>query len=309
MDLDALRHRLRVEARDALELVVLPGVTALLPWGLGFRLLNRVAAWTFPYRVLPERAAEVAAKLGGCEASEAARRAFARQRRLWTLVDHADLYLARTRGDGWMARHLDVQGQWPQPGHAALLLTFHWGAGMWGLRSAAAAGLRPNALVAPLQAGHFAGHGVALRYARARNATVQGALGRPPLDVGGSLRPVLQALKRGEPVLAVVDAPADHASASKSVSLFGHRARVARPLFRLAVEHRIPVYVYLTGMDRHSGRRFLRIHELGVRDEIGGLVDDTFAVLDRALSEDPGAWHFWSIAERVFADLAPATAD
>lgn len=288
-----------------LELLLLPGISALLPWRVGFRVLRRLAAWTFPYRVWPERAAAVAAELGGCEDTEAGRKAFACERRLWTLIDHADLYLARSRGDRWMARHLDVQGSWPQPGRAALLLTFHWGAGMWGLRSAAAAGLAPNALVAPLYPEHFAGHGVALRYARARNATVQAALGRPPLDVGGSLRPVLKALKRGEPVLAVVDAPADHASASETVALFGCRARVARPLFRLAVEHRIPVYVYLTGIERKSGRRVLRIQELGVRDEIGGLVKDTFAVLDHALREDPGAWHFWSIAERVFYDRLP----
>jgi hypothetical protein len=305
MDLNLLRHRLRLEARDALELVLLPGISALLPWRLAFRVLKALSTWGFPYRGSPEQAAHVAARMGACEDSDPARMEFARQRRLWMLVDHADLYLSRTRGDGWMRRNLDITGNWPRSGQAALLLTFHWGAGMWGLRSAAAAGLTPNALVAPLDETGFSGHRLAWRYARARNATVAAALGRPPLDVGGSLRPVLKALKAGEPVLAVVDAPADHASASAEVSLYGRRARVARPLFRLAVEHGIPVYVYLTGMNRKNGRRFLHIHDLGVQNNLDALIGDTFARLDQALHDDPGAWHFWSIAERVFVEQIP----
>ena len=43
--LDKRRHVLRVQARDVLELWLLPGLAALLPWWLGFRLLRALAHW------------------------------------------------------------------------------------------------------------------------------------------------------------------------------------------------------------------------------------------------------------------------
>ena len=41
--LEQRRHSARVQARDALELWLLPALAALLPWWLGFRLLRALA--------------------------------------------------------------------------------------------------------------------------------------------------------------------------------------------------------------------------------------------------------------------------
>ena len=288
--------RLQVEGRDLFELVVLPGLAALLPWSLAFRLLRRLARAMSPYADATNAALEQARARDWV--GDAAH--WLLVRRVVTLVDHADLYLARTRSDAWIARHMDVQGEWPPAGQPGLICTFHWGTGMWGLRHARASGLKAHALVAPLKGSHFAGRGVRLAYARARTAEVTRSLGCPALDTSVSLRPALRALRRGEQVVAAIDVPADQVSASEEIGLLGMRARVPRGLLRLAVDERLPVTVYLTGLSVGTGRRLLRIHQLGVYEDLGQLMQDVFAFLDKAIREDPPAWHFWGEAGRIF---------
>ena len=48
--------RPRVEARDLVELVLLPGLAAVLPWPLCFRLFRRLSRWGWPYRAACEAA-------------------------------------------------------------------------------------------------------------------------------------------------------------------------------------------------------------------------------------------------------------
>lgn len=288
--------RLRREWSDLAQLVLLPGLAALMPWPVAYRVLRRLARWLRPYEEVCQAALRQAQARGWVGDPVH----WLRVRRLVTLADHADLYLATTRGDAWMGRHLDVQGEWPQPGQPGLLCTFHWGAGMWGLRHARASGLSAHALVAPLEGAHLAGRRVLLAYSRARTAEVARALGFPTLDTSASLRPVLQALRRGEQVLAAIDVPADQVDASEEVQLLGIPALVPRGLLRVAVDLRVPVTVFLTGLKVASGRRTLHIHQLGVRDSVKDLAGDVFKLLDEAIREDPPAWHFWSEADRVF---------
>lgn len=291
--------RARVEARDLVELVLLPGLAAVLPWPLCFRLFRRLSRWGWPYRAACEAAWREASARGqaGGDAVD-----WLAARRLVTLVDHADYYLGRFRGDGWMRRHLEVDGAWPPADEAAVLCTFHWGAGMWGLRHAAAAGLRAHALVAPLSGDHFRGRTVLGWYARARTAEVARALGQPTLDVSASLRPAIRALRAGEQVLAAVDVPSDQVSASEPISLLGMPARVPRGLLRLAVDQRAPVTVYVTGIRRADGRRFLRIRQLPPASDTGALIGEVFALLEQVIEEDRPAWHFWSEAPRFFVE-------
>jgi hypothetical protein len=66
------------------------------------------------------------------------------------------------------------------------------------------------------------------------------------------------------------------------------------------VERKVPVTVFVTGIHLNTGRRFLRIHGLGVHREVDSLVERVFSILDQAIREEPAAWHFWSEAERIF---------
>ena len=127
--------RWRPHLREALELVLLPGLAAVMPWGGCFRVfwwLSKRCHWL--YRDPCERALHEVQARGWVTPAQAP--LWLAQRRLVTLIDHADLYLAATRSNRWMQRHLQVQGKWPAAGQAGILATFHWGAGMWGLRHA-----------------------------------------------------------------------------------------------------------------------------------------------------------------------------
>lgn len=289
--------RLRTELRDAIELVLLPGLAAVLPWPWCFALFKRMARWPWLYRAACEAALQQARHRGWAGVDEAH---WLWVRRLTTLVDHADLYLVRTRSDAWFQRYFVVDGVWPAPDQASLLCTFHWGAGMWSLRHVAAAGLKVHALVAALEGAHFAGRWVLHAYAKARTAVVARILRCSTLDVSTNMRPALRALKEKEQLLAVVDVPADQVSASQPIQLLGLPARVPRALFRLAVEQAIPITLFLVGFSSDDGRRFLRLRQFGVYQDVDVLIRDVFLELERIITETPAAWHFWGEAERFF---------
>lgn len=291
--------RLRTELRDLLELVLLPGLAAILPWRWCFPVFQRLARLRCLYREPCEAALLQARSRGWAGENEAH---WIWVRRLVTLVDHADHYLGLWRSDAWMRKHLQVQGAWPTSGQGVLLLTFHWGAGYWGLRHAAAHGLRPHALVATLGSQAYRGRTVMSWYARSRNAHVARTLGSPTIDVAQQLKQVIKALRDKQALLGVVDVPADEAKASMSVEILGLQARVPRGLFRLAVDQKVPVLVYITGLDTRTGTRFLRIKPLGVHVTVEELAIQVFDELEQIIAEDAPAWHFWGIAERIFTD-------
>ncbi len=292
-------RRLRTELRDAAELVLAPGLAALLPWRWCFAIFKRLARVPWLYRGACQAALDQARALGQVRAGDEAR--WLAVRRLVTLVDHADHYLAVTRSNAFMRRHLTVQGQWPDPQQPAVCLTFHWGAGMWALRHAGAQGLRAHALVAAMEGTPFAGRTVLQRYVLARTRSVGRALGNAPLVVSGSLRPVIQALRRGEQVFAAVDVPADQVDASLPVTLCGLQARIPKGLLRLALDMQVPVTVYVTGFDVDSGTRWLRITQVPAQGDVQELANAVFQHLQQALAQENAFWHFWGEAPRFFS--------
>lgn len=289
--------RLRTELHDLLELVLLPGLAAVLPWRASFYIFQRLARVHSLYRESCDTALQQARVLGWAGNDEAH---WLWVRRLVTLVDHADHYLGLWRSDAWMREHLQVQGKWPTVEHGTLLLTFHWGAGFWGLRHAAANDMRPHALVAAVDSQVFQRRTVMSWYARSRNAHVARVLGARTLDVTKDLKQVVKALRDNHSLLGVVDVPADVAKASLKVNLLGRHASVPKGLMRLAVDQKTPVIVYVTGLDTRTGLRFLRIRQLGVYESVDTLAAQVFGDLGRLIAEDAPAWHFWSIADRLF---------
>ncbi|WP_300121605.1 hypothetical protein [Rhodoferax sp.] len=292
--------RWRAEWRDLLELVLLPGLAAVLPWRWCFYVFKRLARWRWLYREPCEAALAQARSRGWAGVDEAH---WLWGRRLVTLVDHADHYLGLWRGDAWMRRHLQVQGAWPAPRQGVMLLTFHWGAGYWGLRHAAAQGLRPHALVASLDTHTYQGRSVMSWYARSRNAHVARTLGSPTIDVALHLKQVIRALRDGHSLLGVVDVPADEVKASLPIALLGMQARVPRGLLRLAVDSQVPVVIYVTGLNTANGQRFLHIKPIGVPTTIDALAARVFGELEQLIAQDAPAWHFWGISERFFRPL------
>lgn len=299
LNTSCILRRLRTELRDSLELVLLPGLAAILPWRWCFPVFKRLARLRWLYREPCETALQQARNRGWAGEDEAH---WIWVRRLVTLVDHADHYLGLWRSDAWMRKHLQVEGTWPTAEQGVLLLTFHWGAGYWGLRHAAAQGLRPHALVATLGSQAYQDRTVMSWYARSRNANVARTLGSPIIDVAQQLKQVIKALRDKHSLLGVVDVPADVAKGSMAVEILGMQACVPRGLFRLAVDQQVPVVAYVTGLDTRTGLRFLRITQLGVYKTAEDLAAHVFSELEQVIAEDAPAWHFWGIAERLFTD-------
>jgi hypothetical protein len=294
-------HRARVELRDLLELVLLPGLAALLPWPWCFALFKRIARFEWLYREASEAALQQARLHGWGGTDE---RHWLLERKLVTLIDHADHYLGLFRTDRWMGKYLQVEGAWPDAGKALMLMSFHWGAGYWGLRHAAAHGLYPHALVASLETPAYAGRFVLTAYARARNANVARTLQAPVIDVARQLKKVLMAVRRQEPLLSVVDVPADGAISSTPVQVLGMTAKVPSGLFRLVADHQIPIALYVTGIDLQTGMRFLRIRYVAPSSNMEATVEDVFRDLGQAIAQSAPSWHFWGISERFFAQPA-----
>jgi hypothetical protein len=293
----SLVARLRNESRDLVELVLLPGLAAILPWNWCFRLFRLLSRFDFLYREECSEAARQAEALGWLRGDRAS---WIRARRLVTLVDHADHYLARSRTDRYLARHLDVRGDWPAADQPGVFCTFHWGAGMWGLRHAGSKGMRAHAIVAPLTRETFPGRTVRFLYYRARTRSVGAALRTEPIEPSYTPRQILRTLRSGEQIMAAIDVPSDQVAASESTDFLGRRARVPRGLLRVAADSQIPVTLYLTGIRMSDGRRSLDILPLGVRTDLSALIREVFAHLERAIESEPAAWHFWSVAPRFF---------
>ncbi|MBK9441166.1 MAG: hypothetical protein IPN53_07575 [Comamonadaceae bacterium] len=285
------------EARDILELVLLPGMAAVLPWTLCFMLFKRFARWRWLYREPCEAALAQATRLGWGGEDQAH---WLWVRKLVTLVDHADHYLGLSRSDRWMQRHLQVTGRWPAGSKGMLLITFHWGAGYWGLRHATAQGLHPHALVASLSTPAYQGRWVLTRYARSRNAHVANTLGAEVLDVRKNLKAVILAARRGSQLLAVVDAPADDTKTAVTVKLMGMTAQFPIGMLRLAVDQQLSAVMYVTGLNVQTGTRTLSIQALPMHLTAEELAGRVFGELQALITQDAPAWHFWSEAPRIF---------
>ena len=266
------------------------------PWRWCYRVFMLLSRWGWLYRADGVARCDQAQRRGW--ANDPA--GFLRRWRLMSMVDHADFYLAISRSDRWMRRHMDVEGHWPEPGKAAILCTFHWGAGMWALRHLGASGLRAHALVGPQRPDMFPGHRLRYEYYRMRNIAVRNALRTEPLDITGSLRPMLKALRAGEQIAAAVDVPTYLSSSSQAIPFLGARARFPRGLFRLAVDRGAPVTIFVSGIRFGDGRRFVRLYQLGVEQDVDALMAKVYAYLEALIREEPAAWHFWRISESFF---------
>ncbi len=291
-----LYRRLKLEARDLIELVLVPGLAALLPWPLCFKVFKRLSHWRLLYREACDQEYPFARQRGWFTDLDEWRAA----RRLVMLVDHADFFLCRFRPKSWMRRYMDVSGAWPAPGKAAILCSFHWGCGMWALWHLGAAGLHPHPLVATLKREMFPGRWVRYQYFRLRNNAVRDALGQEPLDTAASLRPALEALRADGQLIALLDVPPSQVSASQTIDFLGERALMPRGVLRIAADRGLPVTVYVNGFRRDDGRRFLRIETFAATPDLDTLMQRVFERLEALIREDAAMWHFWEVAPLFF---------
>lgn len=285
------------EARDGVELFLLPGLAAVLPWRLCFQLFKLLAHCPWLYRAACESAYDECLRLGW-GGGERARWMW--ERRLTTLVDHADMFISWTRPAGWATRAFRASGQWQQPGATGgLLFTFHWGAAFWSLAHARESGLSPQMVIAPVVPEHFSQLWVLHRYVKWRIAAVERTARRPTISARGSMASIRAALARHEQVVVVLDVPADQGHSTAPATLLGRPTHLPNALLQLAQQQALPVTVFSMDFDLRDGQRRVRLVNLPV----GGdepMTSAVYSQLDHLIQERPALWHLWSQSRRFF---------
>jgi phosphatidylinositol dimannoside acyltransferase len=283
-----------------LERWLLPALAAVLPWRACFRLYRAVARAGWLFRAETEAAHEAAARYLDCgDAAD-----WRRTQRLVRLVDQADYYLSRHRGDGWLDRHVVTRGAWPGRGEPFLALGYHWGAGLWALRALRRAGHGAAFLSAEVDARQLGVGGVALRQARRRMRELERAGGLAPIYLGGASAAMQAVFARGDVVVALIDVPPRAGQGTAPVTLLGRAARLPDGLLRLAQRERVPLVPFAMGVDPVSGQRRLDIGAPIVVTEVGAAARAVAAHLDPLLARESAAWHLWSQADAFFGSSA-----
>ena len=278
--------------RAAVELWLLPALVAALPYRLGIALARGLAR-TLPLYDDAARAGLAQWRtVAGSGNDDGQGRAWLTDYRFAQLVDHADLFWALTRSRRFLLRRVGAAPAALFPGRALLVLSFHFGQGLWLLHWLAAQGRPPRFVSIRLDraqspsALHFA-------YARLRMAAVGRVSGVAPIYTGGARREIAQTLAGGGTVYGLVDVPVpDAQGAAGNATLLGKPVLLPPGLLEAAHGASAQALV-LTARAGRDGRRIVETEPVGDVDEvtIGGLA----ALLERRLREAPAAWHFWHL--------------
>jgi phosphatidylinositol dimannoside acyltransferase len=291
-------QRFTENLEDLFVLFLIPALVAMLPWFLGFRVLRSLAsiAWSPRYD-------DAAAAYASCVRwlPDQDRERWQRAWRLQRWVDRADIFLYFLRRDGYVRRRVTQTGAWPAAdvaqGH--LYITFHWGTGIWALRSASLAG-KPSAFLS-IALGEITDprHPFATAYAKLRMHVTAKACGLPIIYTGGATDRMLATLQQKNNVAALVDLVVGADQASVPVTLFDRPAVLPRGTIRLAVENKVPVLVFRCHTDLDNGRRLLEITPSQVFATEAAMAEFLAAQLEAALRAKPSAWHFWTGIDRL----------
>ena len=288
----------RDSCRDAAQLFLLPLLAALLPWRLGFGLLQRAAKWPWVLASEVDQAFKGAATVSPI----ADRAAWQWEHRLVRMADHADLYLSLLRGDGWLRRHVHVQGSWPESG-PFLAAFLHSGAGLWGLRHLRGAGHRAAFVSIRFDRSMYGNQPLRYWYACLRARATARAAGRPLIFTGNARQEMLDRLAHGENIVAALDVPPAGRS-GVATRLFGRPAHLVRGVFDIAVESQVPIVLFTMRVHADTGERTLCIHP-----PIRGISAEALAahfapLLEREATENAPAWHFWGLVQAFFRQSA-----
>ena len=293
---DSHKNRLRRELRALIERWLVPLAIALLPWSLGFKVARRLARIPWFFRDRVAAAISVATRHGAVSDPER----FAFEHRLYQIIDQVDLFLVKFRSDRFLDRHFDIEGDWPSGTGALITLSFHWGAGFWGLRALRRSGRRFAGLSVRTDASMFHGRRLLHRYALLRNAEVIKIGAHDLVYIGDGPRPMLRALQSGTGLLTSIDVP--NVGGEVPVRLLNREAQLPSGMIKLAEKAKVPIVFFAVWLDPETGRRKLRIREPLLVDDRDAAMRVAASHFDWMLATAPAAWHFWAYADAFFVN-------
>lgn len=286
---------LRRNAADAIQLFVVPCLIALLPWSLGFGVIRRLAAHGWGLGDEAERAWIVASD----HLTNAHECEWKRRFRLLRWIERVDTWLTVLRPTRWWQRHVIRNGEWPQPG-ACILLTFHWGSGMWVWRDLHAHAIDAHFLARRAVARDLGQGRIAYWYGLMRKHTMRWIGGRGVLFTGGSSAAIADALRAGDAVVGMLDLPAQPGQRVLRRRLLGREVSFPFGLARLAANAGVPVVIFSCGVNIDSGQRDLHVEGLPAGLDAEAIATRYMQHLDARLRAQPAFWQLWSANAAMF---------
>jgi phosphatidylinositol dimannoside acyltransferase len=286
---------------DLFALFLIPALIALLPWSIGFRVVKILASTDWLMR-RESASAAYASCIRWLPDNDAGAWQLAWRIQRW--VDRVDIFLFLLRRDSFLRRHVQMNNAWPAAKGAIgrLFVTFHWGTGVWALRSACVSG-HPNAFLSiAFDEVTDKRYPVASLYSRLRMYLTAKAGGQPVIYTGGSVSRIMQTLRESNNVVALVDLVAGEGKASIPINLFGRPAALPRGVIRLAVEHQIPSMVFLCYTDPKTGKRNLSLTPSSIFSSESAMANFLASELEGALRMCPWAWSFWVGVDGLMRD-------
>jgi hypothetical protein len=281
------RSRVGVEWRDFVELWLWPALVALLPYRAGIAFARFVARTFSPY----DDAAREAVRCWSSVLPDGDPRAFLAAYRFAKLIDHADLYWALTRSDRFLLeRFATAPSVLATP--PGLVVSLHFGQGLWLMRWLREAGVRPRFVSVPsVRSG--ADSTMMFLYGRVRIRAVERLAGAPPIFLGGARRAIEDALASRETVYALVDVPVrDAASLPANGRVVDRPVRLPTGVLEAAWAARVPAAM-MTSRIRSDGRREVVVDVAGDAEALS--LQRLCDALTARLREAPGAWHLWNV--------------
>jgi hypothetical protein len=220
------------------------------------------------------------------------------------LVDHADLFWSLTRSRAFLRRRLAAPRFDLPPGRPLVVLSFHYGQGLWLLDALAAQG-HPTRYVSIRLERAEASSTLAYAYARLRIAMVGRLAGVPPIFTGGARRAIGDTLAAGMGVYGLVDVPVPGGIAAEAnAALLGHPVLLPAGLLESAAGQGASALVLTsrvtsTGSRVVEARSFQRVEDVDIAALASALGD--------RLAAAPASWHFWHLW-RSFAAQPKGTA-
>ncbi len=280
------RTRLSRELRAAFEFWLLPFALALLPYRLGIAAARLSARWFPLYPELTDAgAAQWHALTGGGD-----ERAWRAEFRFGQLVDHADLFWSLTRSRSFLLKQLGAPAPDCPRDRPLLVLSFHYGQGLWLLHWLAAHG-HPPRFVSIRFAREDCDSTLRYAYAKLRIATVARLAVAAPIFTGGARREIAQTLQRQGTVYGLLDVPtSDDPGRAVNAKVLGRDVCLPAGLLESAAEHATAALV-LTARVVADGSRRVEAESFALAGSLS--VERAGELLTRRIEEAPAAWHFW----------------
>ena len=278
----------RMAGRDAAELFVWPMLAALLPWPVAFRMIRMIARRAWFYETDARTAFETArTRLGANDEDDwVTRYCFMR------LMDHVDLYLSLTRGGSCLEKRLIRHGEWPGD-RPFVGMTFHWGGGIFALRSMRLATGPVAGVAIVLDKAAYRGRPLLYAYLRLRNFETARVIGGGLNFTGGAARRFVSALQRGISICGLFDVPPLPKVKSRRTKFLGAHAVFPTGAIRLAAAHRVPLVIFRSMVDPVSGIREIWIEPAATVFNESILFEYAVKLLEAAVRAQPAAWHMW----------------